>query len=66
MKGFWRMVVALKKLLKASDTVAFPQIIVDAKEGAKHFYEKYGFATFHDSENKLLITIAEVRASFGE
>ncbi len=66
-KGFgeWLLVDALKKLLKASDTVAFPLIIADAKEGAKHFYEKYGFTAFHDSENKLYITVADVRASFG-
>ena len=67
-KGFgeWLLVDALKKLLKASDTVAFPIIIVDAKEGAKLFYEKYGFTAFHDSENKLYITVADVRASFGK
>ncbi len=61
--GYWSM---LKKLLNASDAVAFPLIIVDAKEGAKHFYEKYGFTAFDDSENKLFITIADVRASFVE
>ena len=67
-KGFgeWLLVDALKKLLKASATVAFPIIIVDAKEGAKLFYEKYGFTAFHDSENKLYITVADVRASFGK
>jgi GNAT superfamily N-acetyltransferase len=67
-KGFgeWLLVDALKKLLRASDTVAFPLVIVDAKEGAKQFYEKYGFTAFHDSETKLFITIADIRASFGE
>lgn len=64
-KGFgeWLLVDALRKLLLASDTVAFPVVIVDAKEGAKHFYEKYGFTAFRHSENKLFITIADVRAS---
>ncbi|MGM0418298.1 MAG: GNAT family N-acetyltransferase [Thermodesulfobacteriota bacterium] len=66
-KGFgeWLLIDALKKLLSASDTVAFPIIIVDAKEGSKLFYEKYGFTQFHDSKNKLFITIADVRASLG-
>ncbi|HDY8048613.1 TPA: N-acetyltransferase, partial [Vibrio vulnificus] len=39
--------------------------IVDAKDGAKHFYERYGFQAFEDAENKLFITIADVRASLG-
>lgn len=65
-KGFgeFLLIDALKKLLSASDSVAFPFIIVDAKEGSKLFYEKYGFTPFHDSENKLFITIADIRASF--
>lgn len=59
--GEWLLVDALKKLLQASDTVAFPVVIVDAKDGAKAFYEKYGFTAFRDAENKLFITIADVR-----
>ena len=38
---------------------------VDAKDCAKHFYELYGFQVFEDAENKLFITIADVRASLG-
>ena len=66
-KGFgeWLLVDALRKLLVASDSVAFPVIIVDAKDGAKHFYERYGFKAFQDAENKLFITIADIRASLG-
>ncbi|EJL6268265.1 N-acetyltransferase, partial [Vibrio cholerae] len=45
--------------------VAFPIVIVDAKDGAKHFYERYGFQAFQDAENKLFITIADIRASLG-
>jgi GNAT superfamily N-acetyltransferase len=64
-KGFgeWLLIDALRKLLAASDSVAFPVVIVDAKDGAKHFYERYGFQTFQDTENKLFITIADVRTS---
>ncbi|MGO2497920.1 MAG: GNAT family N-acetyltransferase [Vibrio litoralis] len=66
-KGFgeWLLIDALKKLLAASDSVAFPVVIVDAKDGAKHFYERYGFKAFQYTENKLFITIADVRASLG-
>lgn len=61
--GEWLLIDALRKLLAASDSVAFPVVIVDAKDGAKQFYENYGFRTFQDAENKLFITIADVRAS---
>lgn len=66
-KGFgeWLLIDALRKLLAASDSVAFPVVIVDAKDGARHFYERYGFQPFRDAENKLFITIADIRASLG-
>jgi GNAT superfamily N-acetyltransferase len=37
-KGFgeWLLIDALRKLLAASDSVAFPFVIVDAKDGAKN------------------------------
>lgn len=63
--GEWLLVDALKKLLQASDTVAFPVVIVDAKEGTKPFYEKYGFTAFRDAESKLFMTIADIRESLG-
>ncbi|ABI73784.1 GCN5-related N-acetyltransferase [Shewanella frigidimarina NCIMB 400] len=61
--GEWLLIDALRKLLAASDSVAFPVVIVDAKDGATHFYEHYGFKAFQDAENKLFITIADVRTS---
>lgn len=61
--GEWLLIDALKKLLSASNTVAFPLVIVDAKAGAKQFYEKFGFVPFNDMPNKLFITIADVKAS---
>ena len=61
--GEWLLIDALAKLLSASDSVAFPVIIVEAKDGSKHFYEKYGFTAFKDNESKLFITIADVRVS---
>lgn len=64
-KGFgeWLLIDALRKRLVASDSVAFPVVIVDAKDGAKYFYERYGFKAFQDAENKLFITISDIRAS---
>jgi len=63
--GEWLLIDALHKLLAASDAVAFPVVIVDAKDGARDFYEKYGFKAFQDAENKLFIPIADVRANLG-
>ncbi len=61
--GEWLLIDALKKLLLASQIVAFPIIIVDAKEGVIQFYKKFGFTAFLDTPDKLFITLAEVRAS---
>ncbi len=62
--GEWLLVDALKKLLNASDSVAFPLIVVDAKDGASDFYKKFGFVAFFDEDNKLFITVDSVRKSF--
>lgn len=62
--GSWLLIDALKRLLNASDTVGFPIIMVDSKDGVSGFYEKYGFKSFEDNRNKLFISIANVRASF--
>ena len=62
-KGFgeWLLIDALRKLLAASDSVAFPVVIVDGKDGAKQFYERFGFQEFQDSESKLFVTISDLR-----
>lgn len=62
--GSWLLVDALNKILSASDVVGFSMIVVDAKDGVMSFYEKFGFTPFMDENNKLFITIADVRASF--
>ena len=59
--GEWLLVDALKKLLQASDMVGFPLVVVDAKDGAKLFYEKYGFVEFADAGQKLFMTVADIR-----
>ena len=61
--GEWLLIDALRKLLFASETVAFPLVIVDAKEGSIEFYEKFGFMAFQDTPKKLFITIADIRIS---
>lgn len=61
--GEWLLIDALNRLLQASETVAFPVVIVDAKDGAIGFYEKFGFTPFLDSTNKLFLTIADIRAN---
>ncbi|HHH19435.1 MAG TPA: GNAT family N-acetyltransferase [Campylobacterales bacterium] len=63
--GAWLLVDALKKLLSASETVGFPLVVVDAKEGATSFYEAFGFTPFVDEERKLFITVGDIRRSFG-
>ena len=62
--GSWLLVDALKKILNASDTIGFPLIVVDAKEGVSSFYKKFGFEVFRDDEKRLFISIAKIRASF--
>lgn len=66
-KGFgeWLLIDALRKLLAASDSVAFPVVIVDAKDGAQGFYKSFGFEEFQSVENKLFVTIANLRLSLG-
>lgn len=63
--GKWLLVDALLKLLQASDIVAFPMIVVDAKDSVEDFYTQFGFTAFADEENKLFISVADVRKSFG-
>ncbi len=65
-KGFgqWLLIDALKKLLSASQSVAFPLIIVDAKDGAMDFYIKFGFKAFESYPNKLFVTVADIRNNF--
>ena len=57
------LIDALNKLLLASETVAFPLVIVNAKNGAVEFYKKFGFADFRDMPNKLYMTISSIRKS---
>jgi hypothetical protein len=58
--GEWLLIDSLRKLLLASETVGFPLVVVDAKEGAIEFYKKMGFTKFFDTEYRLYMTIADI------
>jgi len=64
--GAWLLVDALKRLLLASEQVAFPLVIVDAKTGVAEFYSKFGFTPFTSRPDKMFITLADVRCSLGD
>lgn len=61
--GEWLLIDALHRLLDASETVGFPLVLVDAKDGVAGFYERFGFKSFADEANKLFMTIADIRAN---
>lgn len=62
--GEFLLVDALVKLLQASETVAFPFVLVDAKEGVAGFYEKMGFTPFQDAPDALFMTMEDIRRTF--
>jgi GNAT superfamily N-acetyltransferase len=61
--GEWLLIDALKKLLSASETVGFPAVVVDAKDGSAQFYEKFGFRAFKNTSGKLFITMSDIQQS---
>jgi len=64
--GEWLLIDSLRKLLQASETVAFPLVVVGSKEGAIEFYKKFGFECFIDIPSKLYMTIADIRKSLSK
>ena len=60
------LIDALKRLLNVSETAVFPVILVDAKDGAADFYEKYQFIPLPDSGNRLFVTLQSVREAFSD
>jgi GNAT superfamily N-acetyltransferase len=61
--GEWLLIDALHRLLDASDTVGFPVVLVDAKDGVAGFYERFGFKAFKDTPHKLFMTTSDIRQS---
>jgi len=64
--GSLLLIDALKKLLIASEIVAFPIVVVDAKDGLSQFYKKFGFDEFRDDRQRLFITMTNIRTLFGK
>lgn len=59
--GEFLLLDALYRLLSASEIVAFPLVIVDAKDGASQFYKRYGFQAFESYPDKLFLTMSNIR-----
>ena len=55
---------SLRKLLIANDSLVFPVAIVDAKDGAKHLYERYGLQAFQDVLSTIKCSIKRIISSF--
>ena len=51
---------ALHRLHQASAIVAFPLVIVDAKDGVAAFYQQYGFQALSQYPNKLFMTMKDI------
>jgi len=49
--------------LNASDIIAFPMVIVDAKDGLIEFYEKFSFSPFLNEDKKLYLSISLLKES---
>ena len=50
------------RVLRASESVGFRMITVDAKDDAVEFYLQYDFARFPKNPNRLFLPIATLRA----
>jgi predicted N-acetyltransferase YhbS len=59
--GAWLLVDALHRLLEASESVGFPWVVVDAKDGVADFYNRFGFQSFEDTPKKLFMTMEDIR-----
>ncbi len=61
--GGWLLMNALHTAYLASQTVASWAVVVDAKQGAKDFYLKYGFAQFLDDGDRLFLPMTSIANS---
>lgn len=53
---------ALSRLYQAANTVGFPLIFVDPKDGAEAFYARYGFVKV--SDNRMYLPVATIAKLF--
>lgn len=58
---------ALLRTLNAAEIAGLRAVVVDAKdEGARAFYQRYGFEPFKDNPMRLSLILKDVRALFGK
>jgi predicted N-acetyltransferase YhbS len=53
---------ALVRSVNAADIAAAKAVVVDAKDGAASFYQRYGFESFPDEPSRLYVSMATLRA----
>ena len=53
---------AQNRVLRASESIGYRMITVDAKDGVVEFYLRYDFVRFADNSNRLFLPIATLRA----
>lgn len=66
-QGFGKLLImdALHRSLMHRDQVAAMAVIVDAKDdGARQFYERFGFHRFEDAEYRLFLTMTTIGRMF--
>lgn len=64
--GEYLLVSAIRRLIVLSEGLGFPVIIVDPKDGAATFYEKYGFQRFDAEEDRMFLTIQDAIKAFAD
>lgn len=55
------LVEAIMRTLSAAESIGVAGIFVDAKAGARSFYEKFGFLPAEDAPDKLWLPLASIR-----
>lgn len=64
--GEFLLMDALYRLLTISDEIGLFAVIVDAKNNnARGFYMKYGFQSFLDDNNRLVLSIKAIKKAYG-
>ena len=56
---------ALKRALRTSKEIASWAVVVDAKQGAREFYLKYGFIPFPSQPDRMFLTMKTIEKWLG-
>ena len=63
--GEFLLLDALNRIFRQADKIAAAAVIVDAKDGeARTFYERYGFISFPERDDRLFLTMKAVKKLF--